>query len=99
MPGITPSAAAQIVDNGTMTIMKFSQQQMNSISPSNKFKQFCISEELEAIKDFIRTDDKGGLPSIGHQLSNDFIKSINLDSQYHELIDRVSQHAVQSHPL
>lgn len=99
MPGITSSAAAQVVDNGTAAVKGFNQQQMNSISPSNTFKQFCDSEELEAVKDYIRTSKKGGLPSIGYEISNDFIKSVNLDSPYGELINRVSQHAIAIHAL
>ena len=99
MPGITSSAAAQVVDNGTAAVKRFNQQQMSSISPSNTFKQFCDSEELEAVKDYIRTNEQGGLPSIGYKISNDFIKSINLDSAYGDLINRISHHAIEIHSL
>lgn len=93
MAGIMPSEAATIVDNGTMAVKRFTQAEMNSISPSIKFKQFCELEELETIKDFIRTDKAAGLPSIGYEINNEFIKTVNLGSEYGNLIDRVSQHA------
>lgn len=90
MPGIMPSVAVAIVDNGFKAI-GYTEQQIAQFNFPDKLSFYCDIGQLNALKTFIRTDAVGGLPSIGCTIGQGFLQDIGLSATYGKLADRVTR--------
>ncbi len=92
MAGIMPSAAAQVVDNAFMAI-GYSQAQLDAVNYNDNIRSYCNQPQLVAVINYIRTDSRGGLPSLGCGIEFKYVQDITLDNTYGLIAARVCRHS------
>jgi hypothetical protein len=93
MAGIMPSAAARIVDNAFMSI-GYSEDDLALVNYGDKIGSYCRDQfQFDAVIDYIRSNDSGGLPKIGHKIEWQYIRDVSRDSTYGLLVSRVCKFA------
>jgi len=62
--GILPSEAALVLESSFRSVLGLNNAQLVNLSPTDKLSKYCTQPQLSAIRDYIRDDAVGGLPSM-----------------------------------
>jgi hypothetical protein len=93
--GIMPSEAATIVENAFREVLGFDDDRLAQLSPNDKFGKYCDDARFRAIRDFVRDDPGGGLPSMSppRTILNQAISDVGTEAAIRLLIQRLSDFA------
>lgn len=93
--GIKLSTAALLVENAFRDILGFDNERIRNLSGDDRLERHCDKDSLDALLEYIRTDNTRGLQSLTppRTIINKVIRGVGLDSTISGLIILISDNA------
>lgn len=98
--GIMISEAATVVENAFRDVLGFDENALAQLSLDHKFELYCDSDQLKIMRNFIRTDSGGGLPSMNptRTIQIEALSGVSTSSTIRTMVRRVSDYAFYTIP-